>query len=139
MADKQEGPSPILTFLGIVIDTPQGEFRLPPEKLQCLLNMLQAWQSKRACTRQDLESLTGSLQHALVELSCIGQSLSSLLPSSLTIIYASTTSSKQTCSGGRLLLLILEWPAGYYHNHRCIWFMELWRLAMHKVVPNAVE
>ena len=64
VADKQEGPSPILTFLGIVIDTLQGELRLPPEKLQHLLDMLQAWQSKRVCTRRELESLIGSLQHA---------------------------------------------------------------------------
>ena len=60
MADKQEGPSPILTFLGIVIDTLQGELLLPLEKLQRLLDMLQAWQSKRVCTHRELEWFTAA-------------------------------------------------------------------------------
>ena len=31
---KREGPSPVLIFLGIIIDTLQGELRLPADKLQ---------------------------------------------------------------------------------------------------------
>ena len=64
VAEKQEGPSPVLTFLGITIDTLHGQLCLPPEKLQRLLELLSAWRSKKSCTRRELESLIGSLQHA---------------------------------------------------------------------------
>ena len=61
---KKEGPSSILPFLGITIDTLSGELRLPPEKLQRLLDMLPSWLSRHKCTRRELESLIGTLQHA---------------------------------------------------------------------------
>ncbi len=62
--EKQEGPSPILTFLGIIIDTLKGELRLPAEKLQRLLVTLDEWLPRHACTRKQLESLIGTLHHA---------------------------------------------------------------------------
>ena len=62
--EKQEGPSPVITFLGIQIDTQLGILRLPEEKLQRLLQMTTAWLKRKACTRRELESLIGSLQHA---------------------------------------------------------------------------
>ena len=61
--EKKDGPSPVLTFLGITIDTLQCQLRLPADKLQRLLDDVSAWLSKRACTRRELESLIGTLQH----------------------------------------------------------------------------
>ena len=61
---KQEGPSPVLIFLGIIIDTLQGELRLPADKLQRLLELVTTWLSKKVCTCRELETLIGTLQHA---------------------------------------------------------------------------
>ena len=62
--EKQEGPSTIITFLGITIDTNSQELRLPEEKLKRLLDTLTQWERRKSCTRKELESLIGSLQHA---------------------------------------------------------------------------
>ena len=62
--NKREGPSCVLVFLGIIIDTTRGELRLPIDKLQRLLSTVDTWLSKRSCTRRELESLIGTLQHA---------------------------------------------------------------------------
>ena len=61
---KRDGPTTCLVFLGIIIDTILGELRLPPEKLQRLLSLLQAWGDKKTCSRRELESLIGLLNHA---------------------------------------------------------------------------
>ena len=61
---KQEGPCTRLTFLGIEIDTVSGQLRLPTEKLERLKQMLREWGDRKACTRRELESLVGSLNHA---------------------------------------------------------------------------
>ena len=62
--DKMEGPSSILTILGIEIDTIAGVLRLPADKLQRLLSTVEAWLHRKSCTRKELESLIGTLQHA---------------------------------------------------------------------------
>ena len=62
--EKQDGPAAVLTFLGIEIDTIRQELRLPAEKLQRLLQMVDEWENQKACTRRELESLIGILQHA---------------------------------------------------------------------------
>ena len=62
--DKTEGPTSCLEYLGITIDTIALEMRLPPAKLERLRVTLQEWQGRRCCTKQDLRSLTGLLQHA---------------------------------------------------------------------------
>ncbi len=62
--EKVEGPTSTITFLGIEIDTMAGVLRLPQDKLQRLLSMLQEWDGKKSCTRKELQSLVGSLQHA---------------------------------------------------------------------------
>ena len=59
-----EGPSSILTILGIEIDTIAGVLRLPADKLQRLLSTVEAWLHRKSCTRKELESLIGTLQHA---------------------------------------------------------------------------
>ncbi len=61
---KEEGPSEVLTFLGLVIDTVKMEVRLPQEKLSELRGLLRKWRGMKSCRRRDLESLVGSLNHA---------------------------------------------------------------------------
>lgn len=61
---KTEGPSTMLTFLGIVIDTQKCELRLPGEKLVRLQAMLEQWATMKRCRRKSLESLLGYLSHA---------------------------------------------------------------------------
>ena len=63
-ADKTDGPSTQLVFLGILIDTHTFKLRLPAEKLSHLQLLLQSWLGKRSCTRRELESLLGFLSHA---------------------------------------------------------------------------
>ena len=62
--EKVEGPSSCLTFLGIEIDTVEGTLRLPKEKLDHLMELVEDWHGRKACTRKELESLIGLLQHA---------------------------------------------------------------------------
>ena len=62
--EKQDGPAEVLTFLGIEIDTIRQELRLPAEKLQRLLQTVNVWESRKVCTKKELESLIGILQHA---------------------------------------------------------------------------
>ena len=63
-AHKREGPTTCLPVLGIVIDMVAGELRLPANKLVRLQALLQQWGDKSACTRKELESLIGLLNHA---------------------------------------------------------------------------
>jgi len=62
--EKKDGPTHRLVFLGIIIDTVLGQLILPQEKLQRLLEAVEVWIRKRSCTRRELESLIGTLQHA---------------------------------------------------------------------------
>ena len=64
---KTEGPTTCLSFLGIELDTRHMILRLPRDKLARLQAGTAAWHLKRACTKRDLLSLIGQLQHA----SCI--------------------------------------------------------------------
>ena len=64
LAHKVEGPSTVLTFLGILLDTEKMEIRLPQDKLQRLVHLLYVWSNKKACTKRELLSLIGQLQHA---------------------------------------------------------------------------
>ncbi len=61
---KEEGPSEVITFLGIEVDSTKMELRLPQQKLEELRNVLRKWKGKKACRRRDLESIVGSLNHA---------------------------------------------------------------------------
>ena len=63
-ADKLSGPSTKLTFLGIELDTVRMELRLPSEKLERLKGVITEWQSRKVCSKRDLQSLIGQLQHA---------------------------------------------------------------------------
>ena len=61
---KTEGPTTELVFLGITIDTVRGELRLPEDKLRRLEESLTEWGDRRVCSRKELESLIGHLNHA---------------------------------------------------------------------------
>ena len=63
-AKKKEGPTPVIVFLGIIIDTEKQQLRLPEDKLTRLQDTVAKWLGKKSCTRCDLESLVGSLMHA---------------------------------------------------------------------------
>lgn len=62
--DKVEGPTTCLTFLGIELDTVAMTARLPEDKLRRLQAMLLAWQDRKVCTKRELLSIVGVLQHA---------------------------------------------------------------------------
>ena len=62
--DKCVGPTTRLTFLGIELDSITQTARLPQEKFDATLTMLQQLATKKTCTRRELESLVGSLHHA---------------------------------------------------------------------------
>ena len=62
--DKLEGPSTRLTFLGIEVDMGEGVLRLPQDKLARLRAALGRWSDRRSCTKRELQSLIGTLQHA---------------------------------------------------------------------------
>ena len=62
--DKLEGPSTLLTVLGIELDSLLLQARLPQENFDRIHTLLVSWSLKRHCTRKEPESLIGNLQHA---------------------------------------------------------------------------
>lgn len=62
--EKVEGCSTKMTFLGIEIASEALVLRLPPIKLLALKNRLVLWRGQRSCTKSELQSLAGALQHA---------------------------------------------------------------------------
>lgn len=62
--DKLVGPSQIITYLGIEIDSRLGIIRLPEEKLKELLSLLEKWLHQKKCTKRELLSLIGKLSFA---------------------------------------------------------------------------
>ena len=62
--DKVEGPTTCLTILGIELDSDRLEARLPTEKRDRIVALLEEWSTKRFCKRRELESLIGHLHHA---------------------------------------------------------------------------
>ena len=63
-ADKLKGPSTILSFLCITLDTVRMEIQLPEEKLEALKVLTRAWWGKQACRKLKSLSLIGKLSHA---------------------------------------------------------------------------
>ena len=60
---KCEGPSPVLIFIGIELNSLTQTARLPHDKLVGILEFLYQWAPKKWFTRKELESLIGSLHH----------------------------------------------------------------------------
>ena len=59
-----EGPATRLTILGIELDSETLQARLPAEKRDRIVTLLDEWSAKRFCRRRELESLIGHLHHA---------------------------------------------------------------------------
>ena len=62
--DKLEGPATRLTILGIELDSETLQARLPADKRDRIVTLLDEWAAKRFCKRRELESLIGHLHHA---------------------------------------------------------------------------
>ena len=62
--DKCEDPATVLTILGLEVNTTQMQLRLPAEKLQRLRGLVSSWRGRKCCTKRELLSLLGTLQHA---------------------------------------------------------------------------
>ena len=63
-AQKMEGPSVVLNFLGILLDTVEMQMKLPTDKIEELKELIQKWERYHACKKRQLLSLIGKLAHA---------------------------------------------------------------------------
>ena len=63
-ADKVEGPTSTITFLGLTLDTHLMEIRLPPEKIKQLVQLMPKWLMRRNAKKREVLSLIGKLAHA---------------------------------------------------------------------------
>ena len=61
---KTEGPAETIIFLEIELDTLKGELQFPEEKRRRLQREIRQWTDRRSCTKRELLSLIGQLQHA---------------------------------------------------------------------------
>ena len=59
--EKLVPPTTVATCLGIRIDTTARTISIPTEKLNDILYLCQSWTSKSSCTKNQLQSLLGSL------------------------------------------------------------------------------
>ena len=62
--EKLEGPTRVITFLGIEFDANAQTLALPEGKLHEIQDELQGWIAKRKCTKRELLSLIGKLSFA---------------------------------------------------------------------------
>ena len=62
--NKLQGPTTCVTILGIELDIDRLQARLPTEKRDWIVALLEEWSTKRFCKRRELESLIGHLYHA---------------------------------------------------------------------------
>lgn len=60
-SDKTVGPTPILVFLGLELDTILQNVRIPFEKVQSLRSALLALLTRKKCTLKEMQSLVGLL------------------------------------------------------------------------------
>ena len=59
--DKTEGPSQVMTVLGIEVDAPLQQLRIDSQRLQNILTLLQQWSSKSKASKREIASLVGKL------------------------------------------------------------------------------
>ena len=64
VASKTIGPSQVLEFMGIVLDSSRMEARLPDDKLARIQKLLDSFTNRRSTHLVDLQSLIGTLQLA---------------------------------------------------------------------------
>ena len=62
--NKVEGPCTTLCFLGIELDSVRLTAHLPDDKLAQLVRLVNEWGDRKMCTKRQLLSLIGVLQHA---------------------------------------------------------------------------
>ena len=62
--DKREGPTTLLEYLGILLDSSALKAQLPADKLQDIKSSLARWSLRSQCTKQELLSLIGTLSFA---------------------------------------------------------------------------
>ena len=62
--EKEEGPTTVLTFLGIELDSEAMVICLPAGKLHQLQESLRSWRGMKACRKSDLLSIIGVMSHA---------------------------------------------------------------------------
>jgi hypothetical protein len=62
--EKTAGPSPVLEFLGTILDSELMEARLPANKVKRLREILTKFTTLSTCTKQELLSLIGHLSYA---------------------------------------------------------------------------
>ena len=54
---KTVGPTQIIEFTGIILDSIKLEARLPQDKVEPIKEALSKWESRKACTFKELQSL----------------------------------------------------------------------------------
>ncbi|KAL9954485.1 hypothetical protein ACROYT_G042033 [Oculina patagonica] len=62
--DKTAGPTQVIEFMGIILDSDRMEARLPPDKVSRILESLHSFQHRKSCTLKELQSLIGTLNFA---------------------------------------------------------------------------
>jgi len=62
--EKTLGPATELALLGIELDSELLQLRLPPGKLEKLKQLVKAWRKRKGCSKRELQSLEGHLNHA---------------------------------------------------------------------------
>ena len=63
-ASKTKGPSQIIQFMGIILDSGKMEVRVPMDKVEWIKGALSNFQSRRSTTLQEFQSLIGTLNFA---------------------------------------------------------------------------
>ena len=63
-AHKVEGPTTVIIFLGIELNTTDMIMHLPDVKLQCLKTTIKKWLNRKAAKKRDILSIIGELAHA---------------------------------------------------------------------------
>ena len=111
VAEEKTGPTTVLTFLGIEIDTWQQQVRLPQEKLQLLASTIASWMKPsaqstphRSAMKRDLLSLLGLLHHVVTVVrpgrACRASSMQPRRYKTSIIGFTSTAQLGQTLHGG---------------------------------------
>ena len=62
--EKSIGPSTVIDFLGIELDTEVMEICLPADKQSRLIQSLNEWKGKKVCRKRELLSIIHSFSHA---------------------------------------------------------------------------
>ena len=60
-AAKTEGPSTVMTLLGVQIDTDRSLITVPPVRMEAVRSLLTVWDKKTVVTKRDLQVLIGVL------------------------------------------------------------------------------